>query len=1294
MSSKAFEILDNLGCPRIVCGHPTQQVIATESGCSLLFCDLANDKKIKMHRHENNISDILISEKYLFSVDQGPRVSVLISDINTLKRIYQFYLPAHKQRGDKPAHSVLLAYSDKFQRIVLLENEYAGGYRITGWEFKQEKLVKLFFVADIETTYRCLSLQILENAGGLIVVTAEQNMIKYWKIESKQALLTNRIHIKEEVGQVLSDNNYRIILALTKTGKILLLNSQGDYLDTIKGEKPFSCMAAYSTFCFFGTIYGSIQIFDLKKNQKINEIPYLQEIKDSFCLEKELDEIVEREDGSEANYNSFSGKSSSFNQSQISNVIEPITKKSSKSYLKLLQQGPSVIILRILNQGNIINITHADGLQLTYDISSNKVISQQIGHYQKINQVEWDLERQSRFFSVGSDGYFAAWNLYHDRWVGKIFDIHKTFDKEQQMSCSSSKKNHFIQLTGSQASTLSSHPNQGSMVFNKEPQQKIKLTSIVINYSYKEIYIGDSKGYITTLDLETLQLTKKYKVCNFKIKKMKLSPQSSYLAVILSTGMSILLNILNQFQLVLKIEDHIHSIQPSNHKGYFRDIYCILDSSVASNEENIRQATRLSNQVQISQNISQTLQQQQIQKMRQSNMNNSMLQDSLKKIKLQSSQTKFNAGSYFNQLNEVGGLKNNTWQPQGKSSYKKEDPNQFLVIASNTHNQMRLHSVQINVLDDSVTGMALMIYQTEGRITGCDIHPSREYILILDDIGFAYLYKIRSGELRGRIEVPQFSSNVSIDPSGLYFAINSYQQYPEYYISGAEEDNDENFENGQEDQEEDNNLQEENVHRNQNDQQVFKKTKEENYHLQKGSKNGSQALDKIQKSYMLREFGKIKDPYAIQQEIQRDINQYEKNAQSSQQVPHGNNQSQEIKPVKYFEMIESFLHPSKFVIKPKMVLLYELGTGKQAGFIQNLFNASTIKFSHNSEYLAIASSFGALSLWGLNDDISQNIQGVFQQMKSSPMFWSNFPIYIQKNLVDVRQIKQNVKNIINLENLQGKRQRDQLSSQQNLRMLRNSQSNSISINGQQNFRQENNHQRAVSQMDQRYSRKPQQYNQMQIDDINVQQSQLQKENSIDNLSPIQKTIKESSEQNQYIRSQNFERAYQKITPKSNQLQQHSNTNEIKKNSKNNFFQFNNLVQPNKIDQNFINRQNNEQPMKILPGIKLNPNISLQNVDLQSSNQKRQIFQRQVFDNPPDIDDDVIPILNPLIYSKNYTSSKNLIQGVSPKVLQQQMKTAYEQSSKSTSRPLTLLQENPMDEIAQFESKLAKTKIHY
>lgn len=40
---------------------------------------------------------------------------------------------------------------------------------------------------------------------------------------------------------------------------------------------------------------------------------------------------------------------------------------------------------------------------------------------------------------------------------------------------------------------------------------------------------------------------------------------------------------------------------------------------------------------------------------------------------------------------------------------------------------------------------------------------------------------------------------------------------------------------------------------------------------------------------------------------------------------------------------------------PKMVLLYELGTGKQVGIIQKLFDTSGLSFSSNSEYLSVYS---------------------------------------------------------------------------------------------------------------------------------------------------------------------------------------------------------------------------------------------------------------------------------------------------------------------------------------------------
>lgn len=48
-----------------------------------------------------------------------------------------------------------------------------------------------------------------------------------------------------------------------------------------------------------------------------------------------------------------------------------------------------------------------------------------------------------------------------------------------------------------------------------------------------------------------------------------------------------------------------------------------------------------------------------------------------------------------------------------------------------------------------------------------------------------------------------------------------------------------------------------------------------------------------------------------------------------------------------------------------MVLLYELGTGKNVGVIHNLFDVSTLSFSSNSEYLSVCSTRGIISLWSL-----------------------------------------------------------------------------------------------------------------------------------------------------------------------------------------------------------------------------------------------------------------------------------------------------------------------------------------
>jgi hypothetical protein len=45
-----------------------------------------------------------------------------------------------------------------------------------------------------------------------------------------------------------------------------------------------------------------------------------------------------------------------------------------------------------------------------------------------------------------------------------------------------------------------------------------------------------------------------------------------------------------------------------------------------------------------------------------------------------------------------------------------------------------------------------------GILKGFDVHYSHDYILLLSNLGFVDIYRARSGEMRGRIEVPYFSS--------------------------------------------------------------------------------------------------------------------------------------------------------------------------------------------------------------------------------------------------------------------------------------------------------------------------------------------------------------------------------------------------------------------------------------------------------------------------------------------------------------------------------------------------------
>lgn len=60
---------------------------------------------------------------------------------------------------------------------------------------------------------------------------------------------------------------------------------------------------------------------------------------------------------------------------------------------------------------------------------------------------------------------------------------------------------------------------------------------------------------------------------------------------------------------------------------------------------------------------------------------------------------------------------------------------------------------------------------TEGKVTGFDIHPSKDYLLVTSSKGRVYVFRIDTGELRGTVRIPLNASGCEIDPSGLYFIV-------------------------------------------------------------------------------------------------------------------------------------------------------------------------------------------------------------------------------------------------------------------------------------------------------------------------------------------------------------------------------------------------------------------------------------------------------------------------------------------------------------------------------------------
>ena len=191
-----------------------------------------SDKKIKLHsNHENQVEQILFVGKeneYLLSLDKKYNVSLFATEIKTFQRITQFYLPLVER--DYPLISVSCCFINNL--LVINENEFEGGYRTSIWSLNNRNF-ELLFIKHLETVNFCVNCHFFNKKYVNEYVIIEKSCIKYWKIESNEVSIKNRIHVNENIIQ--SQINYfsNVLFFLTNIGKIYIINHEVNIFNKI-----------------------------------------------------------------------------------------------------------------------------------------------------------------------------------------------------------------------------------------------------------------------------------------------------------------------------------------------------------------------------------------------------------------------------------------------------------------------------------------------------------------------------------------------------------------------------------------------------------------------------------------------------------------------------------------------------------------------------------------------------------------------------------------------------------------------------------------------------------------------------------------------------------------------------------------------------------------------------------------------------------------------------------------------------------------------------------------------------
>ena len=115
--------------------------------------------------------------------------------------------------------------------------------------------------------------------------TAEKQCIKLWEYSQGNASLKKRIHIKQAVCSVVIAELTGFLLVLGESGKLLILDSAGEFVSTVATEGVvFTRIGTAHDKLLLGTNRGTVHVYHMASLQFISEIPYQLSFTEKFSL--------------------------------------------------------------------------------------------------------------------------------------------------------------------------------------------------------------------------------------------------------------------------------------------------------------------------------------------------------------------------------------------------------------------------------------------------------------------------------------------------------------------------------------------------------------------------------------------------------------------------------------------------------------------------------------------------------------------------------------------------------------------------------------------------------------------------------------------------------------------------------------------------------------------------------------------------------------------------------------------------------------------------------------------------